>query len=171
MILFHFLDNCNFTNETTLATSIKLFTQSQRSKIKECDNGFIVDTNIAFEIKRIKSRHKSKLMYWREDMKQIETFDFSMPSSSAFAPSSDIHFDGRNLTCKKIDGVHEECNGLPLDEPIPIILFSLEIGPRDAEFYEDVDANKWNRNKYSLDGSYYRVKCKGKTITTMLCFW
>ena len=170
MILFHFLDNCNFTNETTLATSIKLFTQSQRSKIKECDNGFIVDTNIAFEIKRIKSRHKSKLMYWREDMKQIETFDFSMPSSSAFAPSSDIHFDGRNLTCKKMDGVHEECNGLPLDEPIPIILFSLEISPRDAEFYEDVDANKWNRNKYSLDGSYYRVKCKGKTITTMLYF-
>ena len=153
-----------------MATSIRLFTQSQKNEIEECDNGFVVDTNMAFKIKRIKSRHKSKLVYLREDMKQIETFDFAMPSSSAFAPSSDIHFDGRNLTCKKIDGVHEECNGLPLDEPIPIILFSLEIGPRDAEFYEDVDANKWNRNKYSLDGSYYRVKCKGKTITTMLCF-
>ena len=170
MILFYLPEGCNFTNETTLATSIKLFTQTQRHEIKECDNGFVVDTNIAFKVKRIRSRHKSKLVYWREDIKQIEMFDFAMPSSSAFAPSSDIHFDGRNLTCKRMDGVHEDCNGLPLDEPIPIVLFSLEISPRDAEFYEDFNANKWNRNKYSLEGSHYRVKCQGKTIMAMLYF-
>ena len=89
-----------------------------------------------------------------------EVFDFGT-SSTEFAPSSDIHFDGMNLICKKIDGVQEDCNKLPLNERVSIILFSLEVSPRETEFYGDTDDLRWERNQYSIHGSKYNIKCKG----------
>ena len=55
-----------------------------------------------------------------------EVFDFGT-SSTEFAPSSDIHFDGRNLICKEIDGVQEDCNELPLNEQVPINEFDIHM--------------------------------------------
>ena len=102
-------------------------------------------------------------MFWRMDTKQEEVFDFAKPSStSAYPLPSDIFFDGNAITCKKIEGSKEECHGLPLNEPVPIILLSLRISPREAEFYGETDDNKWSRNRYSLHGSHYSVKCKGR---------
>ena len=151
---------CNLANETNRDTSIKFFTKDQRNEIKKCNTEFIVDTNITFTLKRTKSRHKSKLVYWRQDIMEEEVFDFGT-SSIEIAPSSDIHFDGRNLICKKIDGVQEDCNELPVNEQVPIILFSLEVSPRETEFYGDTDDLRWERNRYSLHGSNYNIKCKG----------
>ena len=110
------------------------------------------------------SLHRSKLVFWRVDTKQEEVFDFAKPSTSPYPVSSDIHFDGKMLTCKEIEGAQEECNGLPLNEPIPVVLLSLQISPRDAEFYGETDENKWSRNRYSLHGSNYGVKCKGNHL-------
>ena len=155
------MKGCNFVNETDRVTSINFFTESQRKEIKKCKTEFIIDTNITFTLKRTNSRHKSKLVYWRQDIMEEEVFDFGT-SSTEFPPSSDIHFNGTNLICKKIDGIQEDCNRLPLNEQVPIILFSLEVSPRETEFHGDTDDLRWERNRYSLHGNYYNIKCRGK---------
>ena len=129
----------------------------------ECRSNFDIDTDIAFTIQRKESRHRSKIVFWRADLKEQAEFDFSKSYSGTFSESTVLRFDGNNLTCTYQKGGKEECNGLPLDEPVQIIMLSLELNPREAEFLDHNENDKWTKNEYSLHGNYYNVKCTGNS--------
>ena len=158
---------CNFKNETSTAIQAVFFNKTQWNTIKECRSNFNIETDINFTIQRKKSRHRSKIVFWRIDLKEEAEFDFSKTYSEKFSESTALVFDGKNLTCRNqemyLTEKKEECNGLPLDDPVPIIMLSLELNPREAEFFDPNENEKWTKNKYSLQGNYYGVKCTGNS--------
>ena len=136
--------------------------------MEECHSNFDVNTDISFTIQRKRSHHRSRIVFWRIDKKEQADFDFSKTYSDEFSESTVLQFDGNNLTCRVKYGKKEDCNGLPLDRPVPIIMLSLEINPREAEFLDPNDNEKWTKNKYSWEGNYYNVKCTGTYKNTIV---
>ena len=109
------------------------------------------------------SHHSSKIAYWRLDHKRQEEFVFIGASNGA----TSLIFDGRNLTCIGKAGYTHECNELTEGQSVPVVIFSLAFNPRDGGFRNSNEEDKWARNKYSLQGSYYKLKCQGMLVISV----
>ena len=159
-----FLDEvqtCQLSDESSVRIKIKYFNEKQQELIKTCELNLIVETDVRFKIQRNESRHRSKIIYWRLDLKQQDEFNFADVDMNDLNSSVTLWFDGKTLNCTGVKNNGQECNGLSVGKPVPVVLFSLDFNPRNAEFFTFDEHNQWERNKYSAQGSVYKVACKG----------
>ena len=110
-----------------------------------------METDLIFEIQRDDSTHNTTVVYYRLDTKKQETFVFNI----GYSDKTRLVFDGTNLVCPNISE-STQCNKLPIDKPVRVLLISVDINPRKGETID----NNWNRNRYNLKGSFASVKCE-----------
>lgn len=63
-----------------------------------------------------------------------------------------------NIKGLVIDGrlANTQCQNLPVNKKVPAVVVAIDFNPRNGFTTND----EWNRNKYSLHGSYYQAECQ-----------
>ena len=119
--------------------------------MKQCPYSDLeINTNLTFYIQQDDSKSESEIKYWRSDSNKIQEFKFTNQGIDHL----DVVFDGFYLRCSG----HAICNdrGLPKDEDVKAVVLSVDFNPRSGAARH----NQWQRNKYSLYGSFYSTSCK-----------
>ena len=143
----------NVNREYTNNIRVNFTDEAQMQIVKTCDRGLQVDTDLSFSILRDSSEHRSRVVYYRLDTKQMEEFVFYGDD----AGYTKLIYDGETLKCDGNEILHK-CNHLPLKKPIKAVVVSIDVRPREGKARDET----WNRNQYNLKGSYYQIRCPQK---------
>lgn len=142
----------NRRNENRHRTKVKFVNNGQIEMIKECPKSQLnINTNIFFYIQRDDSKSSSIFRYWRFDSKKFENFSFNR----GYSDHTRVTYDGHNLKCVGNRRGHHQCNRLPRGVAVPAVVVSIDFQPRRGSAHR----NDWNRNRYTIRGSYYHTKC------------
>ena len=141
--------------EYTKTVRVNFTDEAQMQIVKMCKKDIQLKTDLSFSIIRDKSEHRSRVVYYRLDTKQMEEFLFYGGDSGY----TKLEYDGKTLTCgQNGQEIMHRCNHLPFQKPIKAVVVSIDVRPREGKALDD----NWSRNQYSLKGSYYQIRCPQK---------
>ena len=140
-------------DEDQKRTKVTFVSSDQLNALKQCPSSLLsLDTDLSFFIQRDDSKSSSTFTYWRFDKNKLETFAFN----PGYSDHTHVTYDGYKLECFGNSLGAHQCNKLPLRKFVPAVVTSVDFNPRSGSAHR----NQWQRNKYSLQGSYYHSRCE-----------
>ena len=136
------------TDNSAKATKAKTSNLAQiENSLNTCHKRVQIETDLQFVMPRVNTYWEGQVSYLRTDSFEMGNIDFYDHKNEYMC----MTFDSEGLTCHSKKP--ELCKDLPVGEPVPAIIISLNINPVNGSAGE---------KKYNLKGSYQTVSCSSR---------
>jgi len=142
----------SYANEEQNNVAVTFIKDDDVGRIAACALSATVSTDVTFRVRRDDSYSDSVVKFIRLNGGYVETFALN----GGYSDRTDLVYDGKTLTCTG-SANSAQCKTLQRDQPTPALIISVDFKPKTGKAHN----NQWDRNKFSISGSYYQADCPG----------